>query len=54
MNWRKDEVNLPGNTTTASDGWGFVNPTRTFGYAFAKHDGNSVRRRAAIATYSEV
>ena len=22
MNWRKDEVNLPGNTTTASDGWG--------------------------------
>lgn len=53
MNWRKDEVNLPGNTTTASDGWGFVNPTRTFGYAFAKHDGNSVRRRAAIATYSE-
>ena len=48
MNWRKDEVNLPGNTTTASDGWGFVNPTRTFGYAFAKHDGNSVRRRAGL------
>lgn len=48
MNWRKDEVNLPGNTTTASDGWGFINPTRTFGYAFAKHDGNSVRRRAGL------
>lgn len=28
MNWRKDEVNLPGNTTTASDGWGSSTPRR--------------------------
>ena len=54
MNWRKDEVNLPGNTTTASDGWGFINPTKTFAQAFARHDGNSIRRRANVATYSEV
>ena len=32
-----DEVNLPGNTTTASDGWGFINPTRTFGYALPSY-----------------
>ena len=54
MNWRKDEVALPGNTTTASDGWGFINPTKTFAQAFARHDGNSIRRRANVATYSEV
>ena len=54
MTWRKDEVNLPGNTTTASDGWGFINPTKTFAQAFARHDGNSIRRRANVATYSEV
>ena len=54
MNWRKDEVNLPGNTTTASDGWGVINPTKTFAQAFARHDGNSIRRRANVATYSEV
>ena len=54
MNWRKDEVNLPGNTTTASDGWGFINPTKTFAQAFARHDGNSIRRRAHVAPYSEV
>lgn len=53
MNWRSDEINIPGNQLPA-DGWGFINPTRTFGMAFAKHDGNSVRRRANIATYSEV
>lgn len=53
MNWRSDEINIPGNQLPA-DGWGFVNPTRTFGLAFARHDGNSIRRRANIATYSEV
>ena len=53
MNWRYDEINKPGNLTP-QDGWGFVTPTRSFGMAFAKHDGNSVRRRANIATYSEV
>ena len=35
MNWRKDEVNLPGNTTTASDGWGFINLLSTTATACA-------------------
>lgn len=54
MNWRYDQVFAPGNTNTKNDGWGFIVPTKTFGLAFAKHDGNSLRRRASIATYDEV
>lgn len=53
MNWRNDEIYEPANTTH-NDGWGFIVPTRTFGLAFCKHDGNSIRRRATIATYDEV
>lgn len=53
MNWRNDEVYEPANTTH-NDGWGFIVPTRAFGLAFCKHDGNSIRRRATIATYDEV
>ncbi len=53
MNWRYDEINKPGNLTP-QDGWGFITPTRSFAMAFARHDGNSIRRRANIATYSEV
>lgn len=53
MNWRNDEIYEPANTTH-NDGWGFIVPTRTFGLAFCKHDGNSPRRRASIATYDEV
>ena len=53
MNWRNDEIYEAANTTH-NDGWGFINPTRTFGLAMAKHDGNGPRRRATIATASEV
>ncbi len=54
MNWRKDEYNVPAIINPANDGWGFVNPTKEFGLSFAKHDGNSPRRRANIATFDEV
>lgn len=53
MNWRTDSFNAPGNMMR-DEGWGFINPTRAFGKAFSEHDGNSLRRRAAIATYDEV
>ena len=52
-NWRNDQMFEPGNTTH-NDGWGFITPTKTFGLAFCKHDGNSIRRRATIATFDEV
>ncbi|OJV88014.1 MAG: hypothetical protein BGO34_13575 [Bacteroidia bacterium 44-10] len=53
--WRSDQIFTPGNcTNTQADGWGFINPTRTFGTAFCKHDGNSIRRRMSLATYYEV
>lgn len=54
MNWRYDQFFAPGNTSSRNDGWGFILPTRTFGLAFCKHDGNSLRRRATIATFDEV
>lgn len=53
MNWRNDEIYEAANTTH-NDGWGFIVPTRTFGLAFCKHDGNSIRRRATISTFDEV
>lgn len=53
MNWRWDQINPPANSTK-NDGWGFIIPTKTFGQAFCKHDGNSLRRRANIATFDEV
>jgi len=53
MGWRNDQIYAPGNSTH-DDGWGFINPTRTFGTAFCKHDRNSVRRRMSIATFDEV
>lgn len=54
MNWRYDQFFAPGNTSSRNDGWGFIVPTRTFGLAFCRHDGNSPRRRATIATFDEV
>lgn len=54
VGWRNDEMYTPANTYAKNDGWGFVNPTRAFGVKFCKHDGNSVRRRAFIATFDEV
>lgn len=53
MNWRNDEWYDAANTTH-NDGWGFINPTLTFGLAFAEHDGNGPRRRNSVATVSEV
>lgn len=52
-NWRNDELYDPANTTH-NDGWGFINPTRTLGLFLSKHDGNGPRRRATVATMSEV
>lgn len=52
-NWRNDQFYDPANTTR-NDGWGFINPTRTLGLFMAKHDGNGPRRRATVATASEV
>lgn len=56
IGWRADEIYNPANSSqqASSDGWGFVTPTRAFGSSFCKHDGNSVRRRAFIATWDEV
>lgn len=53
MNWRTDKMYVPGNMMR-DEGWGFVNPTATFGKALCKHDGNGIRRRALVATYDEV
>lgn len=53
MDWRYDQINRPGNAAV-SDGWGFIMPTKSFSQAFIRHDGNSPRRRANIATYDEV
>lgn len=53
VGWRQDQYYMPANANTG-DGWGFVNPTKNFGLAFCKHDGNSIRRRMSIATFDEV
>lgn len=53
MNWRWDQIR-PAANSTKDDGWGFIMPTKSFGMAFAKHDGNGPRRRASIATYDEL
>jgi len=56
IGWRNDEIYCPANSASSVGGssWGFVTPTRAFGKAFAKHDGNGPRRRASVATWSEV
>ena len=56
IGWRNDEIYCPANSSSSVGGssWGFVTPTRAFGKSFGKHDGNSLRRRAFVATWDEV